>query len=178
MIKRFLGIALAIIFVLFAGFAQANDGTRERVFFQAFEGRWSGAGEIVAGKYKGTRFHCSFIGTSALREVGMSLDGSCRVGLFSQAMKAKIARRPSGVFLGHFNEGAQAQGMDITAARIGADHMQFDLNRQNLQGTMLARLEEQNTMSISLSVKVMGEFVRVVGVNLKRDGRHLAKAGK
>jgi len=108
----------------------------------------------------------------------MSLDGSCRVGLFSQAMKAKIVQRGEGVFLGHFNEGAKAQGMDITAARIGADHMQFDLNRQNLQGSMLARLEAQDKMSIALSVKVMGEFVRVVGVHLKRDDRRLAKSGK
>jgi len=171
-------ISLWIILIIFAAAVQAKDGLRERIFLQAFEGQWSGAGEIVAGKYKGTRFQCHFIGTSEPREVGMSLDGSCRVGLFSQAMKAKIVRRPSGAFLGQFNDGARAQGMDITAARIGADHLQFDLNRQNLQGTMLARLEAQDLMSISLSVKVMGEFVRVVGVNLKRDDRRLAKAGK
>jgi len=167
-----------IILVLSASFAQALDGVRERVFFQSLEGQWSGAGEIVAGKYKGTRFNCHFIGTSETKVVGLSLDGNCRVGLFGQAMKAKISRRPSGAFLGKFNNGAQAQGMDITAAHIGADHMQFDLNRQNLQGTMLARLETQDAMSITLSVKVMGEFVRVVGLNLKRDDRRLAKADK
>jgi len=167
-----------VIFALGIGAVTAGDGARERGFLQAFEGRWSGGGEIVAGKYKGTRFHCSFIGTQNLREVGMSLDGTCRVGLFSQMMKAKISRHPSGVFLGQFNDGAKAQGMDITAAHIGADHMHFDLNRQNLQGTMLARLNTQDSLSISLSVKVMGEFVRLAAVNLKRDDRRLAKADK
>jgi len=173
--RRFLLWAIVIIF---AGAAQARDGARERVFFQSFEGQWKGAGEIVSGKYKGTRFNCHFVSTPQIGEVGLLLDGNCRVGLFSQAMKAQISRRPSGAFLGYFNDGARAQGMDITSAQIGADHMQFDLNRQNLQGTMLARLEAQDEMSITLSVKVMGEFVRVVGMNLKRDGRQLAKAGR
>jgi len=167
-----------VMLLLFAGSVQARDGARERVFLQSFEGQWSGAGEIVSGKYKGTRFHCNFVGAAQTREVGLSLDGHCRAGLFGQAMKAQITRRPSGAFLGYFNDGARAQGMDITAARIGADHMQFDLNRQNLQGTMLARLETQDEMSIILSVKVMDEFVRVVGLNLKRDNKRLAKAGR
>jgi len=167
-----------ILLMFFTHYVQARDGERERLYFQAFEGGWSGQGEVVAGKYKGTRFNCHFIGISETRQIGMSLDGNCRVGLFGQVMKAKIIRRPSGAFLGHFNDGAQAQGMDITAAHIGADHMQFDLNRQNLQGSMLARLEAQDKMSITLSVKVMGEFVRVAGVTLKRDERRLTKVEK
>jgi len=167
-----------VVMIIFAGSVHARDGTRERIFLQAFEGQWHGGGEIIAGKYKGTRFNCRFVGTLEHYEIGMTLSGSCRVGLFSQAIKAKVVRRSSGAFLGHFNDGAQAQGMDITAARIGADHIQFDLNRQNLQGTMLARLEAQDSMSISLSVKVMDAFVRVVGVNLKRDDPRLAKVSK
>jgi len=167
-----------VILAFFAVTVEARDGAREKVVFQNFEGQWNGAGEIVAGKYKGTRFSCHFVGAATLRTIGLSLDGSCRVGLFSQAMKAQITRHPTGAFLGQFNDGAKSQGMDITAARIGTDHMQFDLNRQNLQGTMLARLEGQDVMSISLSVKVMDEFVPVVGMNLKRDERRLAKAEK
>ena len=34
--------------------------SRPSKFFQSVEGKWVGPGEIVAGKYKGTKFTCSF----------------------------------------------------------------------------------------------------------------------
>ncbi len=47
-----------------------------------------GPGEIVAGKYKGTKFTCTLDGTTPAEKAGMTLDGSCRVGIFNQPMKA------------------------------------------------------------------------------------------
>ncbi|RUU83974.1 hypothetical protein EOB59_34885, partial [Mesorhizobium sp. M7A.F.Ca.MR.176.00.0.0] len=43
-----------------AGVASAAEPDKQ--FFQAAEGKWIGPGEIVAGKYKGTKFNCSFTG--------------------------------------------------------------------------------------------------------------------
>ena len=42
--------------------AQAQD--RDGKFFKQVEGSWTGPGEIVAGKYKGTKFSCSFQGAT------------------------------------------------------------------------------------------------------------------
>ena len=56
--------------------AVAKD--RDAVFFEKVEGQWNGPGEIVAGKYKGTKFNCTFTGSTPSGHVGMSLNGSCR----------------------------------------------------------------------------------------------------
>lgn len=157
----------------------AFAASQEEAFFQLIEGQWSGPGEVVAGKYKGTRFNCTFSGISEVSQVGMTLDGNCRVGVFSQAMKAKVLRGSGGGYYGTFNEGAKAQGMDITSGRIGTDNMVFGLNRKQLNGLMAARLSGENSMNITLSVKIYDELIPVVGVQLKRTGaapiRDLAK---
>ncbi|WP_343314156.1 hypothetical protein AAIB41_03150 [Brucella sp. BE17] len=147
--------------------ALAADVNKDKQFFQTIEGKWSGPGEIVAGKYKGTKFVCNLAGTTPDKAVGMTLDGTCRVGVFSQAMKATVTRVGSG-YSGAFNDGSKGKGLDVTSGTISGNKMVFGLNRKQLNGAMLARISDPNTMNVTVSVRVEKELVPVIGMNLKR----------
>ena len=150
--------------------ALASD--KERVFFRSVEGKWSGPGEIVAGKYKGTKFVCNFTGATPNGKIGMSLDGGCRVGLFTQKMNATIERAGRRGYRGTFMDGAAGKGLDVTGGTVSGDKVVFALNRKALDGTMQARLPDEDTMTVTVSVKVEDKLVPVIGMNLKRlDGR-------
>ena len=126
----------------FADTAKASD--RDRHFFESIEGEWSGPGEIVAGKYEGTKFVCTFTGITPEEKIGMTLDGGCRVGMFTQRMTA-----------------------NIESGRNGKKAV-FALTRKALNGAMLAHLSDPNTMNITVSVRVEEELVPVIAVSLKR----------
>ena len=140
---------------------------RDNRFFQQVEGMWSGPGEIVAGKYKGTKFTCNFKGETPSNNVGMSLDGSCRVGLFTQKMSASVVRRGRN-YRGKFMDGAAGEGLDITSGNVDGRRVVFSINRKQLNGAMLARLPNDNTMNVTVSVRVNRKLVPVIGMKLKR----------
>jgi len=168
---------LAPILIFMALFIVDGVGAQEMSgnFFRALDGKWRGSGEVVAGKYKGTRFQCNFNSLSGLATIDLLLDGTCRMGLFSQSLKAQVRGSKNGVLSGSFNDGARGEGMDITAGKIGKDHVVLDLLRDNLQGKMLAQLKNKNTMHITLSVKVSEHFIPVVGLDLQRNNASLAQ---
>lgn len=169
MIKGVLAAAVTA-FALTGGIAKADASERERKFFSSVEGRWSGPGEIVAGKYKGTRFTCSFTGSTPDTKLGMELAGGCRVGLFMQNMSAKVEKRQAG-YRGSFMDGAAGNGLDITSGKFGGDRVTLALKRNALDGAMLARMADSNTMNVTVSVKVEDQMVPVIGIKLKRlDG--------
>lgn len=147
------------------GTAAALD--RDGRFFKQVEGTWTGPGEIVAGKYKGTKFTCNFEGATPSGKVGMSLDGSCRVGVFTQKMSAKVERRGRG-YRGKFLDGAGGEGLDITSGNVDGKRVVFSINRKQLNGAMLARLPSDNTMNVTISVRVNRKLVPVIGMRLKR----------
>ena len=65
-----------VAFAAMAGVsAEATAADREKQFFQSVEGKWSGPGEIVAGKYKGTKFICNFTGAVPNGQTGMVREG-------------------------------------------------------------------------------------------------------
>lgn len=173
MFKR-LAVPFAVSAVAFAGLMTAApahaDTSRDARFFSQIEGKWRGSGEIVAGKYKGTRFTCQFDGATPDRELGMSLDGGCRVGLFRQKMSAKVTRQGRS-YRGTFLDGAGGQGLDVTAGNVSGDRVALTLNRQDLKGAMLARLADENTLNITVSVHVGSELVPVIGMSLDRLDR-------
>ncbi len=146
-----------------AALAADND----QQFFRQIEGQWSGSGEIVAGKYKGTKFVCNLAGTTPETTAGMTLDGSCRVGVFSQAMKAVITRDGKN-YTGAFNDGAADKGLDVISGNVSGNRIVLGLNRKQLDGAMLARVADNNTMNVTVSVRVEKELVPVIGLNLKR----------
>ena len=149
-----------------SGSASAADVDKK--FFKQAEGNWSGPGEIIAGKYKGTKFVCNFTGSTPERKAGMTLDGGCRVGLFSQKMTATVERSGAG-YRGKFLDGAAGEGMDIVSGNvIGNNKGVFGINRKKLKGAMIAKLDGDDAMVVTVSVKVEDRMIPVVGMNLKR----------
>lgn len=156
----------------FAGPADASE--RDRRFFQSIEGEWSGPGEIVAGKYEGTKFVCNFTGSTPEKKIGMTLDGGCRVGMFTQHMTANIENGGRNGYTGTFMDGAEGKGLDVVGGQVKGKKVVFALTRKALDGAMLAHLSDPNTMNITVSVRVEDDLVPVIAVSLKRvDARPL-----
>lgn len=153
----------------------ASAAEDESRFFRSVQGVWSGPGEIVAGKYKGTKFTCRLNGSTPSGKVGMTLDGSCRVGVFSQRMSATVERGGRG-FRGKFLDGAAGEGLDIVSGAVVGKKVTFAISRNQLNGAMSARLPNKNSMNVSVSVKVDSRMVRVIAMDLKRvDGGAVAE---
>lgn len=169
MFPRVISSALASLAVagLFGPPMEALAADSDQQLFQTVEGSWSGPGEIVAGKYKGTRFTCTFKGTTPSGKVGMALDGGCRVGPFTQKMSATFERGGRG-YRGAFMDGAAGKGLDITSGNVEGRRVVFGLNRHQLNGAMLANFTDDNTLRVTISVRVDEKLVPVIGANLKR----------
>ena len=157
-------VAAALVATVLAGVpAAAND----RAFFDSIQGTWSGPGQIVAGKYKGTRFSCSLDGESLSGKGGMSLEGTCRVGIFSQAIKASVQRHGRG-YRGSFLDGAKGKGLDVTAGNVHGDRITVGMEREELSGAMVARVKPDGRLAVTVSVRVGEELVPVIGLDLSR----------
>ncbi|GEO83153.1 MULTISPECIES: hypothetical protein [Alphaproteobacteria] len=147
----------------------ADAASRDKRFFESVAGVWKGPGEIVAGKYKGTKFSCSLTGLPADGKLaGLTLDGTCRVGVFSQPMKATIAE-VDGKYQGQFLDGADGKGMDIVSGAVTGDRVVMGINRNKLNGAMVARLQNDSAMNITISVKVEDRLIPVIGLKLNRQ---------
>jgi hypothetical protein len=168
---RFVSASAIVALTLALPLANAGNAlaaSRDKVFFSSVSGQWKGPGEIVAGKYKGTKFTCNLTGETPDDKIGMSLDGSCRVGVFSQPMKAVVAQAGSG-YKGKFLDGAAGKGLDIVSGSVRGNSVVMGINRQKLNGAMVARMASDNTMNITISVKVGETLVPVIGLTLQRD---------
>ena len=142
---------------------------RDKAFFDQVAGSWQGSGEIVAGKYKGTKFNCDLTGESAAaKSAGIQLDGFCRVGVFKQPMSALITKTGA-TYKGKFLDGANGKGLDIISGQVAGNKVVVGINRQKLNGAMIARLESDNKMNITISVKVENKMVPVIGLSLNRN---------
>jgi hypothetical protein len=151
--------------------SSAVGAERDAAFFQNVSGTWAGPGEIVAGKYKGTKFVCNLTGSTNARASGMSLDGDCRVGVFTQKMSASF-EHDGRDYKGKFMDGAAGKGLDIVSGNVvDSQKVILSLNRAQLDGVMQARIPNDNQMNVTILVKVEKRLVPVIGVNLKRiDG--------
>lgn len=165
------GLAAAIIVTALSA-TGVQAASRDKVFFDGVQGQWSGPGEIVAGKYKGTKFTCKLSGSS-LNGSGMMLDGSCRVGIFKQPMKAVI-KSAGRTYKGEFLDGADGKGLDIISGNVTGQKIVVGITRAKLNGAMIARLQGKNTMTVTISVKVENTMVPVIGMNLNRETDQIA----
>lgn len=162
-------VSVAAILAATAFALPAAAGSRDKAFFQQVAGNWQGSGEIVAGKYKGTKFSCDLTGdTGAAKDAGIQLDGFCRVGVFKQPMSALITKAGA-TYKGKFLDGANGKGLDITSGQVAGNKVVVGINRQKLNGAMIARLESDNKMNITISVKVENKMVPVIGLSLDRS---------
>ncbi len=155
------------------GAAHPASAAGDEAFFKRVVGQWTGPGQIVAGKYKGTKFVCNFDGSQAAKSPGMALAGSCRMGLFSQKMNAAVERKNGG-YSGAFLDGAAGKGLDIVSGNVDGNTVVFGLNRKQLRGAMIAKLAGQDALDITVAVRVGSELVPVIGISLKR-GEPLVK---
>ncbi|MBO3760665.1 hypothetical protein [Ciceribacter sp. L1K22] len=146
----------------------ADAAPRDKRFFDSVAGIWTGPGEIVAGKYKGTKFTCNLTGISSTGPAGLTLDGTCRVGVFSQPMKAVISQVGNG-YQGKFLDGAEGKGLDIISGNVSGNKVVMGINRAKLNGAMVASLKNQTAMNITISVKVEDQLVPVIGLSLNRQ---------
>ncbi len=156
-------LAAAVFFMTSAAPAFASEAD----FYRSIQGRWIGPGEIVAGKYKGTKFTCDFNGLTPAKANGMSIDGNCRVGVFNQPMNASVTRSGRG-FSGKFLDGEAGEGMDIVGGRFSGSKLVVDVKRKDLNGVMVARLSGEDKLNITVSVKVDKQLIPVIGMSLDR----------
>jgi hypothetical protein len=163
-------LPLAIVVSASSGLVkQASAAERDATFFRSVQGKWSGPGEIVAGKYKGTRFTCNFTSTTPTDKVGMTLDGGCRVGVFTQPMSATVERKGRRGYTGSFMGGSSGSGLDIISGNVvDSRKVVFAINRKQLNGVLQARVPDDNSMIVTVSVRVAEQMVPVIGMNLKR----------
>lgn len=168
--RAFLLSMLPLMALTATGTADTVNGPqRDKKFFESVEGGWVGPGEIIAGKYKGTRFNCNFTGATPSDKVGMTLDGGCRVGVFTQKMSATVTHNGSKGYRGTFLDGAAGKGLDIVSGNVvDGEKVVLSLNRKQLKGVMQARISDANTMTVTVSVRVDKQMVPVIGMNLKR----------
>lgn len=156
----------------------ADAASRDKRFFESVAGVWKGPGEIVAGKYKGTKFTCNLTGLPAEgKETGLKLDGTCRVGMFSQPMSAVISQA-GGSYKGQFLDGAEGKGLDIVSGSVTGNRAVMGINRNKLNGAMVARLEEDDAMNITISVKVEDRMIPVIGLKLNRQATAMAETAE
>ena len=159
-------VAAGVLGLSASGPSAANE-TRDAQFFTRIEGKWRGPGEIVAGKYKGTKFICDFEGATPPSDLGMTLNGACRVGVFTQKMSATVERKGR-AYKGTFLDGANGEGLDVVAGNVSTDRVVLTLNRKQLNGAMLARLASDNKLNVTVSVRVGDDLVPVIGMSLDR----------
>lgn len=160
--------ALLLSMVPLLPLSVANAG--ERKFFSGIDGKWHGPGQIVAGKYKGTKFTCTLKGQTIQNSIGMDIAGSCRIGVFSQPMSAKIVKSGNS-YSGQFLDGEKGEGMDVTGGRFTTSRLVVGIKRKKLDATMVARLDGANKMNVTISVKVQGQLVPVIGMTLAKSTR-------
>jgi hypothetical protein len=167
------GVAAASLAALTCAASPAFSGD-DKAFFEQVSGQWKGPGEIVAGKYKGTKFTCDLIGEPAEgAAAGIKLDGTCRVGVFKQPMSALITQKGK-TYTGKFLDGANGKGLDIVSGNVAKDKVVVGINRKKLNGAMIARLQDSSTLNITISVKVEDTMVPVIGVSLSRQVDNMA----
>lgn len=161
------GIAATALMIVATG-APAQAAARDKAFFKGVAGTWKGPGQIVAGKYKGTKFVCDLAGIPPETGTGITLEGSCRVGVFKQPMNAVITSA-SGSYRGKFLDGASGKGLDIVSGNVTGSKMIVGITRAKLNGAMIARLQGENMMNVTISVKVEDEMIPVIGMTLNRQ---------
>lgn len=162
--RKFFFVLATFFAAIFTTSAHASDGK----FFKNIQGEWSGPGEIVAGKFKGTKFVCTFGGSKPEIKAGMDVNGSCRVGVFSQPMNATVIKA-AGTYIGAFLDGAKGDGMDVTGGRYTRDRLVIDIKRKDLNGIMVANLSNPNQLKVSVSVRHNGKIIPVLGMTLARQ---------
>lgn len=163
------GLAAMLPVAYGTGISDVQAASKDDIFFNSVAGAWKGPGEIVAGKYKGTKFTCDLTGEPLSdKGTGIKLDGTCRVGVFKQPMSALISKKGNS-YEGKFLDGSEGKGLDIVSGQVSGDKVVVGISRAKLNGAMVARVQNDKSMNITISVKVADQMIPVIGLTLARD---------
>lgn len=168
-IGSFVRVVASLVALMALPAAASAGSASEAAFYKNVSGEWSGGGEIVAGKYKGTKFNCRFTGASDGPRSGLEIDGTCRVGMFRQPMSASFKRSGSR-YTGKFLDGEAGEGMDVVGGRYSRSKLIVNIRRKDLNGVMVARHTDDDKLNITVSVRVDQRLIPVIGMLLDRKG--------
>ena len=138
-------------------------------FFEDIKGEWAGNGEVVAGKWEKTRFHCSFKGIATLK-TAMELTGKCRSSIFTQPITANLKQTEDGSFKGNFLGGVDGNknGINIISGKLKGNKLIVQLNRKKLFGAMVINHTNPNTIEVTISVQFKEKLIPFIGLTLNR----------
>jgi phosphoenolpyruvate synthase/pyruvate phosphate dikinase len=88
-------------------------------------------------------------------------------------MTAVISQSGS-TYKGMFLDGAAGKGLDVVSGAVSEDTVVVGINRAKLNGAMIARVRDDKTMNVTVSVKVESQMVPVIGLTLTRQVDEMA----
>ena len=84
--------------------------------------------------------------------------------------------RDGNAYMGKFLDGAEGKGLDIISGSVNGNKVIVGINRKNLNGAMIARLKDKNTLNVTISVRVNDTLVPVIGMTPgSQDGSGLRR---
>jgi hypothetical protein len=84
-------------------------------------------------------------------------------------MSATVENKGRNGYKGSFMGGSAGAGLDIISGSVvDSRKVVFNINRNQLNGLMQARIPDDNSMVVTVSVRVDKQVVPVIGMNLKR----------
>jgi hypothetical protein len=85
-----------------------------------------------------------------------------------------VISQSGGTYKGKFLDGAAGKGLDVVSGAVTADTVVVGINRAKLNGAMIARVRDDRTMNVTVSVKVESQMVPVIGLTLTRQVDEMA----
>ncbi|MGO6908412.1 hypothetical protein ACCS96_51045, partial [Rhizobium ruizarguesonis] len=64
--------------------------------------------------------------------------------------------------------------LDVVSGAVSEDTVVVGINRAKLNGAMIARVRDDKTMNVTVSVKVESQMVPVIGLTLTRQVDEMA----
>lgn len=169
-ITKYKTIIIAVVSIVIANNANAEINQQKqdiKKYFKSIEGTWEGNGEVIAGKYKDTKFKCTLNGKTP-KKIGMDIEGNCKIGIFNQKITAKITRHHDhyrGTFLG----GAEKYGLDVVSGKLSNDIFIAALVRENINGSIIVNATHKNKMGIYIAVEVNERFYPIIELELDKQ---------
>ncbi|MGO8227446.1 hypothetical protein ACC794_38525, partial [Rhizobium ruizarguesonis] len=74
--------------------------------------------------------------------------------------------RSGSTYKGKFLDGAAGKGLDVVSGAVSEDTVVVGINRAKLNGAIIARVRDDKTMNVTVSVKVESQMVPVIGLTL------------
>ena len=165
---RFITKICMILTLATAQNADAQDINMNE-YFESIQGKWAGKGEVIAGKYKNTKFICNINGKTP-ETIGMDIDGDCRIGFISQKISAFVEKNHN-LYRGEFLGGAEGNGLDIIGGVLKDEKFTAYLVRDNLGGTIEINGQKKDNMKIDIAIEYQEQLYPIIVLNMVRENK-------